>query len=541
MNMFKTAILTLGVFSLCSTGNMLFGQQTIKIVPMPVKIKTHKGSFVISSNTPIIFNVNDKEMGNIITPLLSHMKRFYGIDGLTASQSRKPAKGSIFIKLDSSSRIKKEGYVLRVRKKGVTLEASSPNGLFYGVQSLIQMMPAAAQPLTEIKLPLADIEDYPRFQWRGLHLDVCRHFMPKEFVFKYIDYMAMHKFNTFHFHLTEDQGWRIEIKKYPRLTEIGSVRKETIIRNHQVSGGYDGTPHGGYYTQDDIRDIVKYAADRYVTVVPEIEMPGHALAALASYPELGCTGGPYEVATSWGVFKDVLCAGKENTFTFLEGVLDEVLDLFPSEYIHVGGDECPKDSWKKCPLCQQRMIAENLKDEHELQSYFIQRMEKYINGKGRKLIGWDEILEGGLAQNAAVMSWRGEEGGIEAASQHHYVVMTPGNPCYLDRYQAEPKTQPFAIGGYVTLEMMYGYEPVPATLTGENASYVLGAQGNVWTEYILSPSHVEYMVYPRAAALSEAVWSPKGTRDYKGFKERMTDQIKRYDVYGINYCREEFK
>ena len=320
------------------------------------------------------------------------------------------------------------------------------------------------------------------------------------------------------------------------------MRKETIVgRGNTSPKVYDGIPHGGFYTQEDIKEIVAYAAKRYVTVVPEIEMPGHALAALAAYPQLGCTGGPYEVATRWGVFKDVMCAGKEDTFKFLQDVMDEVLALFPSEYIHIGGDECPKDSWKQCPLCQQKIKDLGLKDEHELQSYFIQRVEKYINSKGRKIIGWDEILEGGLAPNAAVMSWRGEAGGIEAAKQHHNVVMTPGSYCYLDHYQADPATQPLAIGGFTSLENIYNYEPVPAELSEDEAKFIMGAQGNVWTEFMPTPAHVEYMVYPRAAALAEVVWSPKGVRDYAGFKERMRNQILRYNAYGINYCRLEFQ
>ncbi|MEZ7953683.1 MAG: family 20 glycosylhydrolase, partial [Bacteroidales bacterium] len=364
---------------------------------------------------------------------------------------------------------------------------------------------------------------------------------PKQFVLRYIDYMAMHKFNTFHFHLTDDQGWRIEIKKYPNLTEIGSKRKETLIgRNFGSDAKFDGKPYGGFFTQEDIKEIVAYAAKKYITVVPEIEMPGHALAALASYPELGCTGGPYELATRWGVFNDIMCAGKESTFEFLQGVLDEVTDLFPSKLIHIGGDEAPKHNWKECPLCQERIKKEGLKDEHELQSWFITRIEKYLNSKGRNIIGWDEILEGGLAPNAAVMSWRGEAGGIEAAKSGHYVVMSPGSHCYLDHYQADPASQPLAIGGFTSLAKIYSYEPVPAALNADEAKYIMGAQGNVWTEYILNPAHVEYMVYPRAAALSEVVWSPKESRNYDSFMERMKAMILRYYTYGINFSREEF-
>ena len=541
MKHFKIFAIMLGATTLLSTFNV-YGNETINIVPMPVSVIANNGNFSLSNSTQILYDFQGKDADNITGALLSHIKKFYGIEGLRQGFAEKPVKNSIFLSLNPKADIKKEGYKLTVEKNNIILEASAPNGLFYGIQSLIQMMPAIEERQSEIKIQAAVINDYPRFEWRGLHLDVCRHFMPKAFVLKYIDYMSMHKYNTLHFHLTEDQGWRIQIKKYPRLTEVGSMRKETIVgRGNTPEKVYDGIPHGGFYTQEDIKEIVEYAAKRYVTVVPEIEMPGHALAALASYPELGCTGGPYEVSTRWGVFKDVMCAGNENTYKFLQDVIDEVLALFPSEYIHVGGDECPKDSWKVCPLCQQKIKELGLKNEHELQSYLIQRMEKYINGKGRKIIGWDEILEGGLAPNAAVMSWRGEAGGIEAAKQHHYVVMTPGSHCYLDHYQADPASQPQAIGGFTTLEKIYNYEPVPAVLSAEEAKYIMGAQGNVWTEWMATPSHVEYMVYPRAAALAEVVWSPKEGRDYANFKERMRSQILRYNAYGINYCRIEFQ
>ena len=541
MKYLKIIILMIGTLFF-STGGSLYCNETINIVPKPVSVVTGIGSFSLTDKTQIVYNFQGKDVENITGALTFHLNKFYGISGLKQSFSANPVKNSIYISLNPKADIKKEGYKLTVKNEGIVLEASAPNGLFYGIQSLIQMMPAMEERLSEICIQAAEINDYPRFEWRGLHLDVCRHFMPKAFVLKYIDYMAMHKYNTFHFHLTEDQGWRIEIKKYPRLTEVGSMRKETIIgRGNTPEKIYDGTPHSGFYTQEDIKEIVEYAAKKYVTVVPEIEMPGHALAALASYPDLGCTGGPYEVCTRWGVFKDVMCAGKESTYEFLQNVMDEVLALFPSQYIHIGGDECPKDSWKVCPLCQQKIKELGLKDEHELQSYFIQRMEKYINSKGRKIIGWDEILEGGLAPNAAVMSWRGEAGGIEAAKQHHYVVMTPGTHCYLDHYQAEPSSQPQAIGGFTPLEKVYSYEPVPSSLSAEESKYVMGAQGNVWTEWMATPAHVEYMVYPRAAALSEVVWSPKEGKDYAGFKERMRSQILRYNAYGINYCRIEFQ
>ncbi|MBI1769634.1 MAG: family 20 glycosylhydrolase, partial [Bacteroidetes bacterium] len=361
------------------------------------------------------------------------------------------------------------------------------------------------------------------------------------------DLMAHYKLNTFHWHLTEDQGWRIEIKKYPRLQEVAANRKETIIgrastrtRNNGLAK-YDGVPHGGYYTQEEIREVVSYASKRYITILPEIEMPGHAQAALAAYSYLGCTGGPYQVATTWGVFDDVFCAGKETTFQFLQDVIDEVLPLFPGKYIHIGGDECPKTKWKKCANCQERMRIEKIKDEHGLQSYFIQRIEKYINAKGKNIIGWDEILEGGLAPNAVVMSWRGEEGGIAAAQQNHDVIMTPSKWVYLDYYQDTTKEEPLAIGGFVPVSKIYYYDPVPSQLTPEQAKHVLGTQANVWSEYMTTGDQVEYMVYPRAIALAELAWTSKENLNYNDFIKRLTANRILLDDWKVNYAKHVFK
>ncbi len=528
-------VLTIGVWS-CQAE---VKRPEVQIIPQPASLTNMEGTFRINSRTKILINSESPDMHKVTSALCRNLENLYEIKNKIVFSGTSEKK-SIFIKLNTGLSIPKEAYNLTVSPKGILLEASSPNGLFYGVQSLLQLMPPIKQKLSDVVVPAVEIKDTPRFAWRGLHLDVGRHFMPKEFILKYLDYMAIHKFNTFHWHLTEDQGWRIEIKKYPKLTEIGSNRKETLV-GHSGSKTYDGTPVGGFYTQEEVKEIVAYAADRFITVVPEIEMPGHSLGALAAYPELGCTGGPYEVATRWGVFDDVYCAGKENTYTFLQDVLTELIPLFPGEYFHIGGDECPKTRWQKCPLCQQKMKEEGLKSEHELQSYFIQRMEKFLNEHGKKLIGWDEILEGGLAPNAAVMSWRGEQGGIAAAKEHHFVVMTPGEYCYLDHYQADPKNEPLAIGGYLPLKKIYSYEPVPAALTEEEATYVMGAQGNVWTEYMKTPEQVEYMVYPRAAALAEVVWSPKGSKNFDNFKERLKRLTKLYDILGINYCKTEFK
>ncbi len=394
-----------------------------------------------------------------------------------------------------------EGYVLDVTGDGICVRAFTPRGAFYAVQSLRQMLPLdvednASDDEFSWELPCARIIDAPRFAWRGLHLDCARHFFPVNFIKRYIDLLAMHKMNTFHWHLTEDQGWRIEIKRYPDLTRIGSRRSSTPILADPTQA--DGQAYEGFYTQAEVREVVAYAAERFVTVVPEIEMPGHSLAALASYPHLGCTGGPYKVRTQWGIEDDVYCAGNDAVFEFLEGVLDEVLELFPSTYIHIGGDECPKTRWRECPKCQERIKVESLTDEDELQSYFIRRVEKYLSAKGRRLIGWDEILEGGLAPGATVMSWRGTEGGIQAAQAGHDVVMTPFTHCYFDYYQSEDlEHEPPGIGGFLPLENVYAYEPVPEELDQQQAKFVIGAQGNVWTEYIPTPAQVEYMAYPR--------------------------------------------
>jgi hexosaminidase len=390
------------------------------------------------------------------------------------------------------------------------------------------------------KLPGVEITDRPRFTWRGMHLDVARHFMPLDFVKKYIDNMAMHKLNTFHWHLTDDQGWRIEIKQYPKLTEVGAWRKESLIGHvKDKPHKFDGVPHGGFYTQAQAREIVQYAKDRFITVVPEIEMPGHARAAIASYPELGVTGKQIELATYWGVFPDIFNV-EESTLTFLENVLTEVMDVFPGQYIHIGGDEAIKDQWKASDRIQQKIKELGLKGEHELQSYFIRRMEKFINSKGRKLIGWDEILEGGLAPNATVMSWQGLEGGITAAKSGHDVIMTPVQSLYFWWHQGNPETEPLAAGGYLPMEKVYQFDPVPAALTPEQRKYVLGAQACAWTEYMESPEKVEYMVFPRISALAEIVWSPKEGKNWNEFKSRMPKQLRRYEQRGINYAKVSF-
>jgi hexosaminidase len=515
----------------------------ISIIPQPTKLNILSGSFTLNNQVKIY--VEDADLKPIAQQLVSRLK---AADGTSPSISSEIPNGIIkngvlFLKSNDAS-LNTEGYRLTVTSDQITIISNTPQGAFYALQSLYQLMPPEIFTPVLLKrkatwrVPAVDIEDKPRFGYRGLHLDVSRHFQSVAFVKKYIDMMSMHKMNTFHWHLTDDQGWRIEIKKYPKLTEIGSKRSQTVVgHNNDKPQRFDGVPHGGFYTQEQIKDVVAYAATRYVTVVPEIEMPGHALAALAAYPELSCDPSKtYQVATTFGVFKDVFCP-TEKTFTFLEDVLTEVIDLFPSKNIHIGGDECPKDAWKNSAFCQDLIKKEGLKDEHELQSYFIRRIEKFLNSKGRNIIGWDEILEGGLAPNATVMSWRGIEGGIAAAKENHNVIMTPGSHCYFDYYQADPETEPLAIGGLLSLEKVYEYEPIPEALTEEQGKYILGAQANVWTEYLKTASYVEYMVYPRLCALAEVVWSPKKARNYDNFVGRLQEHFKRLDALKVNAAK----
>ncbi len=515
----------------------------ISIIPMPVNIERLKGNFSINPGTKIFAQQGNQEILNIANRLAEQIETASGmIIPVAQVEDVGTSVRAIFISLDPQVDLGSEGYRLSIQETGVSIKASEPAGLFYGVQTLLQLLPAEIKSHSPIQgiswtVPAVEIEDYPRFQWRGLHLDVARHFMPVEFIKEYIDNMAMHKLNTFHWHLTEDQGWRLEINKYPRLTEVGAWRKETLMGHYNDQPHqFDGQRHGGYYTQDEVREIVQYAKDRYITIVPEIEMPGHAKAAIAAYPELGVTGEKVEVGTFWGIFPDIFNV-EDATFKFLEDVLTEVMELFPGEYIHVGGDEAIKDQWEASERIQQQIKELGLKDEHELQSYFITRIEKFLNANGRKLIGWDEILEGGLAPNAAVMSWRGTEGGIAAAKSGHFVVMSPGTHVYFDHYQVDPGKEPLAIGGYTTLEKVYQFEPTPEELNPEEQQYILGAQANVWTEYMPTPEHVEYMVFPRVSALAEVVWSPKEKRNWNNFKERIPKQLKRYEYRGINYAK----
>ncbi|MDU0372847.1 glycoside hydrolase family 20 protein [Hymenobacter endophyticus] len=510
------------------------------IIPQPVRLTAGRGSFAVTKATKIFVDPKNEELRRIGEALSQDIKRTSGVQPQVVATPAKASAGSIRLTLRPAlDTLGAEGYTLSVQPAQVVLAAGNAQGVFRGLQTIRQLLPT--QRTTAVSLPAVEVADKPRYQWRGMHLDVSRHFFGVEFVKKYIDYLALHKMNTFHWHLTDDQGWRIEIKKYPKLTSVGGWRDGTLIGHYtDQPHQFDNIRYGGFYTQEQIREVVKYAQERYITVVPEIEMPGHAVAALAGYPELSCTGGPFKVERLWGVFDDIFCAGNEQTFTFLQDVLTEVMPLFPGKIVHIGGDEAPKTRWHSCPKCQARMKAEGLKDEHELQSYFVQRMEKFVNSKGKSIIGWDEILEGGLAPNAAVMSWRGQEGGTTAARQQHNVVMTPGSHSYFDHYQGLPELEPLAFGGYLPLSKVYTFEPTPKELTAAEQRYILGGQANIWTEYIPTEQQVEYMAFPRMSALAEALWSPARLRNWPDFQQRMRQQYRRYEAWGANYARSAF-
>lgn len=522
---------------------------TITIIPQPATAYGREGEFELKSDTRIYFPEGKKDWETAIQYFMAVAQTSTGYQ-LVAQPFKgalpSPADNGIYFMPDEVNIAQDEGYKLDVKPASIVVTARTAAGAFYAAQSLRQLFPPqfnSPKPVSDVawKTPCCLITDQPRFNYRGMHLDVGRHFFPVTFVKRYIDLLAQHKFNRFHWHLTEDQGWRIEIKKYPKLQTVAACRKETVVGHaNDFPVQYDGKEYCGYYTQEEIKEVVEYARKRFVTIVPEIEMPGHAQAALAAYPELGCTGGPYQTATTFGVFKDVFCAGNDKTFQFLEDVLAEVCPLFPGQYVHIGGDECPKDRWKACPKCQQRMKTENLKDEHELQSYFIRRAEKMLAKHGKRLIGWDEILEGGLAPTATVMSWRGVEGGIAAAKAGHYAIMTPTSHCYFDYYQGEPSGEPLAIGGFLGLDKVYNYEPVPTELNEEEARRILGAQGNVWTEYMKTPESVEYMAFPRAFALSEVLWTPKNKKNWDDFLRRLKAHFDRLNTQGVNYSRSYF-
>ncbi len=516
------------------------GAAPTALVPEPERMASPGGAFVLMPAARIGFE--GEGAGEVARYLAERLRPATGFEFPVAAADGSSFSIRLVIDESRHAELGDEGYVLETRPPSAIILAARPAGLFYGCQTFCQLLPPAIDGDAIDSGPawegaVVEIVDRPRFRWRGLHLDCGRHFFDVDTVKRYVDLLSRHKMNSFHWHLTEDQGWRLEVPGYPELTTISAKRKETPIPANRKQG--DGVPYGPYfYTSEEIREVVAYAAERFVNVVPEIEMPGHSLAALAAYPELACTEGPFEVGTRWGVFDDVYCAGKEETFRFLQKVLDHTLELFPSVFIHVGGDECPKKRWQECAACQKRIETEGLEDEHELQSWFIARMERYLAAKGRRLIGWDEILEGGLPAGATVMSWRGTAGGVAAAKAGHDVVMSPNADCYLDHYQSKDQaSEPPAIGGFTSCRDIYLYEPVPEGLTEEEAKHVLGAQGNVWTEYIPTPEQVEYMAYPRASALAERLWSPRDRRDWPEFRGRLDHHLERLARQGVSYRR----
>ena len=495
------------------------------IIPAPQSVNIKPGFFKLDSRTALQYETDaDRKIAELFRDLVKEQE---GLDLVVAKNFIQAPERMISFNSASPADFLDEAYTLEVNEKNIQLRGKE-KGVFYAMQTLSQLYLNNKE--THL-LPQCTIMDQPRYAYRGLHLDVCRHFFSVDFIKKYIDLMAMYKLNNFHWHLTDDQGWRIEIKKYPKLTAIGGYRDQTLIGNYhdRMPQWFDGQRYGGYYTQEEIRDVVAYAKTKYINIIPEIEMPGHSMAALAAYPELACGDhpGPFKTAQKWGVFPDIYCAGKDHTFDFLEDVLTEVMDLFPSKYIHIGGDEAPKIAWKKCPYCQRRIKKEHLKNEEGLQSYFIQRIERFVNSKGRSIIGWDEILEGGLAPNATVMSWRGVAGGIAAAKQKHAVIMTPStNGIYLDHVQGRSDQEPVSIGGDARISKIYAYDPTPSSLTAEQQNYILGVQANMWTEYIPTDAKVEYMLLPRLMAVSEIAWTKPEHKDFKNFNEvRVPQQL----------------
>jgi hexosaminidase len=502
-----------------------------QIIPQPDKVVMEKGSFQLTDNTRIVYqNVDSvKKIADFCGSILQQsFGREFKIENYT---SKKSFSGSILFQLEKSNKsISAEAYTISIKSSNIVISSTSAQGLFNGLQTLRQLLPVKFEKTNSNPInwnvPCQTITDFPRFSYRGMHLDVCRHFFDKDYVEKFIDMMAMFKFNRFHWHLTEDQGWRIEIKKYPKLTSIGAFRTEC-----------DGSKYGGFYTQDDIREVVKYASDRFIEVIPEIEMPGHAVAALAAYPQFSCSGGPFKVETTWGVFHDVYCAGNDSVFTFLQNVLDEIIPLFPSKYIHIGGDECPKTRWQRCIKCQKRMQDEGLADEHALQAYFIRRIEKYLQPKGKNIIGWEEVLEGGVNASATIMSWRSKNTEIKAVKEGHQVIMSPRKFTYLNYPQGETTEELVALGKskLLPLQKVYEFEPVPSELTNQEARLILGGQGCVWTEYIETPEKLEYLVFPRALALCEVLWSSSANRNTTFFNQKVLTHLDRLKNYGINF------
>ena len=524
-------------------------KNVISVVPYPNKVELSDGSFKAAGAGFSIDEGIDAASRNVI---MGFAERLSTATGKESHISDCESENGFIFNIDSQ--MPAEAYTISIDRNAVNVTASGLNGFNYAIQTLKQMLPAeiygsGSAPRTDWSLLCCAIEDAPRFGYRGMHMDVSRHFFNVDEVKRYLDVMEIHKLNTLHWHLTDDQGWRVEIKKYPKLTEVGSIRNKTIIGHISTSKDYDTTPYGEgfWYTQDQIKDVIAYAAAKGITVIPEIDLPGHMLAALAAYPEYGCTGGPYEVWGDWGISDDVLCAGNEKTMLFLEDVLAEICELFPSEYVHIGGDECPKVRWETCPRCQAKIRQLDLKDdrkhkaEYYLQSYVMARMEKFLNSKGKRIIGWDEILEGEVAPNATIMSWRGVAGGLEAVRLGHDAIMTPNTFFYLDYYQSDAKDQePLGIGGYLPVEKCYSYEPFTSDMTDEEKSRIKGVQANLWTEYIVDEAHLQYMLLPRMAALSEVQWCQPENKDWERFYDSADDFCAIYDMVGYNYARHIF-
>jgi hexosaminidase len=540
----KKLIQFAGLF--CFTG-LFAATPTVKsiadyqVIPLPNEISVQKKQpFVLDKHTIIVYTAGNVKLKKNAEFLAQYLK---DITGCTYKTSSKSTGKKLIILSSGLKNDNPDAYRIVVKTNQIVITGATENGTFYGIQTLRKSIPVAKTE--KVEFPTVIVNDAPCFAYRGMMLDVSRHFFTVDEVKTYIDMLALHNINNFHWHLTDDQGWRVEIKKYPGLTEIGSKRTETVIGHN--TGKYDGIPYKGFYTQDQCREIIAYAADRCINIIPEIDMPGHMLGALAAYPELGCTGGPYQVWRQWGVSEDVLCAGNDKTLKFIEDVLSELVEIFPSKYIHIGGDECPKSSWVKCPKCQARIKSLGLvadgkhSAEERLQSYFIGYAEKVLNSKGRRIIGWDEILEGGIAPNATVMSWRGMEGGIEAAKQKHDVIMTPNSHVYFDHYQtSDIESEPMAIGGYTPVKRVYGWEPMPSALNDEDKKHIIGAQANLWTEYVPTFKQAEYMVLPRMAALCEVQWTKPELKNYDDFLKRLPRLIDFYNVYGYNYAKHLF-
>ena len=538
-------VLLAGVVALACSSCQTEKKADYQVIPLPQEVVlTQEKPFLLNKNVSITYPEGNLLLKRNAEFLSGYIRQATGytppVKGLKDGET---AKHAINLGLDADI-ANKEGYVLTTTSEGIQINGQTENGVFYGCQTLRKSIPAEAQG-ADILLPAGSIKDEPRFTYRGMHLDVCRHFFPLEFIKEYIDLLALHNMNTFHWHLTDDQGWRIEIKKYPKLTEVGSKRNCTVVGKAR-SGKYDNIPYGGFYTQEQAKEIVKYAQERYITVIPEVDLPGHMLAALAAYPDMGCTGGPYKVSPDWGIFEDVLCIGNEQSMQFLEDVMAEITEIFPSKLVHIGGDEAPRTRWAKCPKCQARIKAEGLKTdkqhtaEDRLQSYCMTRIEKFLNSKGRQIIGWDEILEGDVAPNATVMSWRGVEGGLNAAKAGHNAIMTPNPYAYLDQYQEEPEIAPVTIGGYNTLKKTYSYNPVPDDANELVKKHIIGVQGNIWTEYMPGNDNRDYQAFPRAVAIAETGWTLNANKNWNNFCQRMVEDFRRMDVKNVKACRNFF-